>query len=82
MEQVATFHTHLGALSFQKLLKAAGDRPVMMPVPRALSSSCGTCVKFYAEFDAPRMADEDLDCVYATEEDGSYRLLFHNEEEE
>ena len=44
MEQIATFHTHFGALEFQKTCKALGDKPKMMPVPRALSASCGTCV--------------------------------------
>ena len=52
----------------------------MMPVPRALSASCGTCVKFGMDFD-PAMADEDLDAVYAVEGSGKYRLLFQNEEE-
>jgi len=80
MEQIATFYTHLGAMSFQKRLKAAGDQPVMMPVPRALSASCGTCVKFTAPFDAPSMANEDLDAVYAVQPAGGYQLLFQNEE--
>ena len=79
MTQIATFHTHFGALSFQRRLKAAGDKPVMMPVPRAISASCGTCVRFEAAFDPETMADEDLDRVYAAEESG-YRQIFHNEE--
>ena len=43
-EHIATFHTHFGALSFHKKLKALGDQAIMMPVPRKLSASCGTCV--------------------------------------
>ena len=81
MEQIATFHTHFGALTFQKKLRGLGDAAaMMMPVPRALSASCGTCVKFSMAFD-PAMADEDLDAVYAVEVGGKYRLLFQNEEE-
>lgn len=80
MEQIATFHTHFGALTFQKKLRALGDSAAMMPVPRALSASCGTCVKFGMDFD-PAMADEDLDAVYAVEGSGKYRLLLQNEEE-
>ena len=58
MEQIATFHTHFGALTFQKKLRGLGDAAaMMMPVPRALSASCGTCVKFSMAFD-PAMADE------------------------
>ena len=45
MHYIATFHTHLGAMTFKNRLQAMGDtEAVMMPVPRALSSSCGTCV--------------------------------------
>lgn len=79
MDQIATFHTHFGALCFQKRLAALGDKPAMMPVPRSLSASCGTCVRFTLDFDAAAMADEDLDGVYAVE-GTAYRQIFHNEE--
>ena len=75
---IATFHTHFGALTFHKKLKSLGDNAVMMPVPRKLSASCGTCVQFSLPFD-PAWADEDLEAVYL-HADGSYRLLFENEE--
>ena len=78
-EQIATFHTHFGALSFHKKLKGLGDSAVMIPVPRKLSASCGTCVKFSLPFDQA-WANEDLDAVYFHEA-GDYRLLFQNEEE-
>ena len=81
MDQIATFHTHFGALTFQRRLKKLGDRAVMMPVPRALSASCGTCVRFTLDFIPAAMSDEDLDAVYAVEDAGGYRLLFQNEEE-
>ena len=80
MEQIATFHTHFGAIQFQRLCKDRGDKPRMMPVPRALSASCGTCVKFQVPFDPESMVHEDLDSIYAME-GADYRLLFHNEEE-
>ena len=80
MEQIATFHTHFGALSFQRRLRGMGEQAVMMPVPRSLSASCGTCVRFQTPFCAASMADEDLDRVYAAEA-GGYRELFHNEED-
>lgn len=47
-EYIATFYSHFGAVCFKKAC-AAGNLPaVIMPVPRSLSSSCGTCVKFQA----------------------------------
>ena len=49
MTYIATFHTHFAAVSFARLLKAFPEmKPQFMPVPRKLSSSCGTCVKFEA----------------------------------
>ena len=80
MDQIATFHTHFGALSFQRRLQGLGERAVMMPVPRTLSASCGTCVRVQTPFFADTMADEDLDRVYAVEDRG-YREIYHNEEE-
>ena len=78
-EQIATFHTHLGAIRFHKRLRELGDEAVMMPVPRKLSASCGTCVKFTAPFEKSWI-DEDLNAVYAAE-GKDYRLIYSDEEE-
>ena len=80
MEQIATFFTHLGALRYERKLRKLGDdTAAMSPVPRKLSASCGTCVRFHEPFLA-EWADEDLDAVYQV--DGKkYILLFENEEE-
>ena len=43
---IVTFYAHFGAIRFQKQLKEKGIDGKMMPVPRDLSSSCGTCVCF------------------------------------
>ena len=45
---IATFYSHFGAIRFKKACEAIGLRAAVMPVPRNLSSSCGTCVKFQA----------------------------------
>ncbi len=78
MEQLATFHTHLGALRFQRKLTALGHEAAMAPVPRKLSASCGTCVRFAVPFDSA-WADEDLYAVY-TAEGKSYQRIFLNRE--
>ena len=79
MEQIATFHTHLGALRLEKKLKILGDdTALMMPVPRKLSASCGTCVRFELPFDGA-WANEDLDSVYVRE-GGGFKTVFVNEE--
>lgn len=79
MERIATFHTHFGALNFHRRLQRMGAESAMMPVPRKLSASCGTCVRFAVPFDADTMADEDLDKVYDRTPEG-YQLIFANEE--
>ena len=45
MTFLVTFHTHFDANVFYKKIKALGSAR-MRPVPRSLSSSCGTCVEF------------------------------------
>lgn len=79
MEQIATFHTHLGALRFQRRLTNLGHEAAMAPVPRKLSASCGTCVRFAAPFQEA-WADEDLDAVYLAEGKNSYTRVFLNED--
>lgn len=72
---IATFYTHLGALRFYRALLSAGDSSaVMMPVPRKLSASCGTCVRFTLPF-RPAWAGEDLEAVYE-QTDSRYITLF------
>ena len=78
MENIATFHTHLGALRFQRKLEKLGIEAVLAPVPRKLSASCGTCVRFAVNFD-PEWADEDMEAVYSSEH-GDYALVFENED--
>ena len=48
-QYIATFFSHFGALRFQKLCSQLGWPAHLAPVPRSLSSSCGTCVLFEAE---------------------------------
>lgn len=49
MVYIATFYSHFGAIRFKR--GAAVAAPRLMPVPRNLSSSCGTCVRFEAAAD-------------------------------
>ena len=43
---IATFYTHYGAQTFHKMQKSIDSKAELMPVPRALSASCGICVMF------------------------------------
>ncbi len=55
---IATFFSHFGAIRFSKQLKEMGLSGKLMPVPRRVSSSCGTCVKFEAESDRAFHSDD------------------------
>ena len=45
-DYIATFFTHYDALKSVRILAAHGIRAQLSPVPRSLSSSCGTCARF------------------------------------
>ena len=47
-QYIATFFSHFGAVRFQHLCMERGWQAQLRPVPRSLSSSCGTCVVFQA----------------------------------
>ena len=36
----------------------------MSPVPRKISSSCGTCVQYFAELPHENCMDEDVEALY------------------
>ena len=78
-EFIATFHTHLSALMTSRNLTSLGIRAQMMPVPRKLSSSCGTCVRFLAEGPNLDAMDEDVEAVYEKITGDDYIQLMENE---
>jgi hypothetical protein len=49
MKYIATFYSHFGAIRFKKLCDSRRIKARIMPVPRDLSSSCGTCVQCEGE---------------------------------
>ncbi|HCL20364.1 MAG TPA: hypothetical protein DHW47_00260 [Oscillibacter sp.] len=75
---IATFHTHLSALLTCQSLTACGAAARMMPVPRKLSASCGTCVSYQADSPLLEQMDTDVERVFAVDGD-SYTLLLENE---
>ena len=59
-------------------LTACGAAARMMPVPRKLSASCGTCVSYQADDPLLDRMDTDVERVFAVDGD-SYTLLLENE---
>lgn len=72
---IATFHTHLAALRSSRSLTSAGIPAQMTPVPRRLSSSCGTCVRYEAGTPELELLDTDAEAVY--EDSGREYILLH-----
>ena len=77
-EFIATFHTHLSALMTSRKLNAQGANAGMMPVPRKLSSSCGTCVRYRAEEPLLNHMDADVEAVYEVTGREEYACLMEN----
>ena len=78
MNYVATFYTHASALITNRTLKSKGIPSRLGPVPRALSSSCGTCVMYASDDPHFKDMDRDVEGVYAVTDSG-YKQLLKNE---
>ena len=81
MKYIATFYSHFGAMRFKKICDQRELAARLMPVPRDLSSSCGTCVSFEANsfeansFDEENCIREELEQVVCQSEAG-YQVLY------
>ena len=79
---IATFHSHFGALSYCKALKKLDIAAKLMPVPRKLSASCGTCVCY--EHNSPAVLSEseinecELDGIFSEADDALECVLRRN----
>ena len=49
MTYLATFHTHFDAMKFARHWNKNGVLSEIKPVPRKVSSSCGSCVVFESD---------------------------------
>lgn len=81
-QYLATFFSHFGAIRFQKLCTQLHFRARLAPVPRSLSSSCGTCVLFEAETlsqdDVPKLITPELEQLVL--EENGYNMIYRAEE--
>ena len=79
---IVTFFSHFGAVRYKQLCAEAGVACRMMPVPRDLSSSCGTCVRCEARWLRPEgEAAQDVEQVAAWDGTG-YTTVYHIDETE
>ena len=77
-EYIATFYSHYGAVSFKRHCEKRGFAATLMPVPRNLSSSCGTCVRFTAEKEPLPEINEELEQIVEVMKDG-YKKVFQTD---
>lgn len=67
---IATFYSHFGAVRFVKELKKSKVTGRSMPVPRSLSSSCGTCVQFETEGYTLENPNDEIEKIVIVKPDG------------
>ena len=80
-QYIATFFSHFGAIRYKKTCESKGLKARVMPVPRSLSSSCGTCVEYSGDehaIDANHL-DELEQVVRVT--DNGYEKVYSSEDE-
>ena len=77
-DYIATFHTHLAAMRSHRALTAAGVNAALAPVPRYLSASCGTCVRYAAARPMEEAMDRDFDKIVQLTGSDRFETLFEN----
>lgn len=79
-QYIATFYSHYGAIRYRKICEERGILAKVMPVPRNLSSSCGTCVGYAAsEHIIDEKYKDELEQLVIVKEDG-YENIYSSEE--
>ena len=74
-DYIATFFSHFGAMAFKKKCDKEGYPAVIMPVPRNLSSSCGTCVKFSGDEEkAKSWCSDEVEQLVKILENGEFQV--------
>lgn len=64
MNTIILFHTHTGALKYDRLLKSLNIKSVIKPVPRHLSSSCGVCIFTDSNLEGVERIEEIKEIVF------------------
>ena len=70
---------HFGSIRYERMCKERGLEACTMPVPRSLSSSCGTCVKYRAPEPLFDPEHDEMEQMVIVEDDGSYTQIYKAE---
>lgn len=74
---IATFYSHFGAIRFKRVCDKEQIPAKCMPVPRNLSSSCGTCVRCTGRLPQGDPSDETEQIVRVGTE--KYEVIYRAE---
>ncbi len=79
MKYIATFYSHFGAIRFKREAPEGVTNIELRPVPRDLSSSCGTSASFDADesFTFSDDPTEEIEQIVAITDEG-YRTIFES----
>lgn len=67
---------HFGSIRFERLCRSKGLQARTMPVPRSLSSSCGTCVRYTAPEPLFDNDHDEMEQMVICNDDGTYTQIF------
>ena len=70
---------HSDSIRYVRLCKSRGLEARTMPVPRSLSSSCGTCVKYSAPEPLFDPSHDEMEQMVICNDDGSYTQIYKAE---
>ncbi len=79
---IVTFFSHFGAVRYKQLCEQQGISCRMMPVPRSLSSSCGTCVRCDGSYLPPDGTYLDEIEQVAAWDGSQYTTVYHADAQE
>ena len=82
MKYIAIFYSHFGAIRFKREAPEGVTNIELRPVPRNLSSSCGTSASFEADesFTFTEDPTEEIEQIVAVTVEG-YRTIFESSNE-
>lgn len=77
MNYIATVYSHFQAIQTKKLLEKHNINTKLSPVPRALSSSCGTCVLYESDNMFPEeIIPKGIELIAKQVSENKYEILY------
>lgn len=75
LKYIILFHTHFGAMKFEKSLNKKNLEVLIRPTPRLLTSNCGVCAVISNLKESFEFVDEEVDKIFEFK-DNNYKLIY------